>query len=59
VTAGETGLVAEPTPEAIADAIDTLWALPESRLKEMGEAGHARVRGIGWDGVIDRLTEGL
>jgi glycosyltransferase involved in cell wall biosynthesis len=59
VTAGETGLVAEPTPEAIAEAIDALWAMPESRLKEMGEAGHARVRGIGWDGVIDRLTDGL
>ena len=59
VSPGETGLLAEPTPEAIAEAIDSLWALPESRLREMGEAGHARVRGIGWDHVIDRLTEGI
>jgi glycosyltransferase involved in cell wall biosynthesis len=59
VSAGETGLVAEPTPEAVAEAIDALWALPETRLREMGEAGHSRVRDIGWDHVIDRLTEGL
>jgi glycosyltransferase involved in cell wall biosynthesis len=59
VTAGETGLVADPSPEAIAAAIDELWALPESRLRDMGEAGFARVRNIGWDDVIDKLTEGL
>ena len=59
VSAGETGLVAEPTPEAIAAAVDELWALPEARLREMGEAGFARVRDINWDQVIDKLTEGL
>jgi glycosyltransferase involved in cell wall biosynthesis len=59
VSAGETGLVAEPTPEAIAASIDELWSLPEARLREMGEAGFMRVRDIGWDQVIDRLTEGL
>jgi glycosyltransferase involved in cell wall biosynthesis len=59
VSAGETGLVAEPTPEAIAAAIDELWTLPEARLREMGEAGFTRVRDIGWDQVIDRLTAGL
>jgi len=59
VSAGETGLVAEPTPEAIAASIDELWTLPEARLREMGEAGFMRVRDIGWDQVIDRLTEGL
>ena len=56
---GETGLVAEPAPEAIAAAIDELWSLPEARLREMGEAGFDRVRDINWDQVIDRLTEGL
>ena len=56
---GETGLVAAPLPEALADAIDRLWALPEARLREMGEAGRARVEGISWDHVIDRLTESL
>jgi len=59
VTDGESGLVADPTASAIADAIDRLWALPPARLQEMGEAGRRRVEGINWDRVIDRLTEGL
>ena len=59
VTDGETGMVAAPEPPAIADAIDRLWALPEARLREMGEAGRRRVEGISWDYVIDRLTETL
>jgi glycosyltransferase involved in cell wall biosynthesis len=59
VSAGETGLVAEPAPESIAAAIDELWALPEARLREMGEAGLLRVRDINWDTVIDKLTEGI
>jgi glycosyltransferase involved in cell wall biosynthesis len=54
-----TGLVARPEPEAIADALDRLWALPEARLRDMGEAGRRRVEGITWDAVIDRLTETL
>jgi glycosyltransferase involved in cell wall biosynthesis len=59
VSAGETGLVSEPRPEAIAEAIDALWAMPGARLREMGEAGFERVRDISWDGVIDTLTESL
>jgi glycosyltransferase involved in cell wall biosynthesis len=59
VTGEETGLVAEPTPESIAAAIDRLWELPETRLREMGEAGRARVVDITWDAAIDRLTESL
>jgi glycosyltransferase involved in cell wall biosynthesis len=59
VTDGESGLVADPTASAIADAIDRLWALPPARLQEMGEAGRRRVEDINWDHVIDRLTEGL
>jgi len=59
VTPGETGVVAPPTPEGIADAIDTLWSWPEARLREMGDAGHARVADISWDVVIDRLTESI
>ena len=42
----------------LAGAIDTLWQWPPSRLREMGEAGHARVAGISWDRVIDVLTLG-
>jgi glycosyltransferase involved in cell wall biosynthesis len=59
VTDGESGLVADPTPEAIASAIDRMWTLPQRRLAEMGEAGRRRVEDINWDRVIDRLTEGL
>jgi glycosyltransferase involved in cell wall biosynthesis len=59
VTDGESGLVADPTPEAIASAIDRMWTLPQGRLAEMGEAGRRRVEDINWDRVIDRLTEGL
>ena len=59
VTDGQSGLVAEPTAESIAAAIDRLWAMPQARLREMGEAGRARVEDINWDRVIDRLTEGL
>jgi glycosyltransferase involved in cell wall biosynthesis len=59
VTDGESGLVAEPSPEAIADAIDRLWEMPAARLVEMGESGRRRVEHITWDRVIDRLTEGL
>jgi glycosyltransferase involved in cell wall biosynthesis len=59
VTDGETGLVAPPEPEAIAATIDRIYALPEARLREMGEAALPRVRDITWDHVIDRLTETL
>jgi glycosyltransferase involved in cell wall biosynthesis len=56
VTDGVTGLVTEPRPEAVAEGIDRLFALPEARLEEMGEEGRGRVSGITWDHVIDRLT---
>jgi len=59
VTDGETGIVTAPDPDAIAAGIDRLWREPEARLREMGEAGLARVREITWDHVIDRLTETL
>jgi glycosyltransferase involved in cell wall biosynthesis len=53
---GQTGAVAPPEPGALAEAIDALWQMPSTRLAAMGEAGHARVAGITWDGVIDALT---
>ena len=59
VTDGETGLVAEPTPESVAEAIDRLWALPRPTLAEMGQAGRERVADISWERVVDALTEGL
>jgi glycosyltransferase involved in cell wall biosynthesis len=56
---GVNGTVAAPEPDALAEAIDRLWALPEARLQELGAEGHSRVQGISWDGVIDRLTESI
>ena len=59
VADGVTGVVAEPSPESLAAAIDALWQLPAARLGEMGAAGEERVADITWDHVIDTLTEGL
>jgi glycosyltransferase involved in cell wall biosynthesis len=59
VTDGETGLVALPSPEAVAEAIDRLWALPRATLAAMGDAGRERVADISWDRVVEALTEGL
>jgi len=56
---GTNGLVSRPEPGAVADAIDRLFALPEGRLREMGEEGHGRVAHITWDHVVDRLTESI
>jgi glycosyltransferase involved in cell wall biosynthesis len=56
VAHGETGLVVPPAPEAVADAIDTLYANGRSAAA-MGEAGRERYRalGISWDSVVDTL----
>jgi glycosyltransferase involved in cell wall biosynthesis len=56
---GVTGAVAAPEAGALADAIDRIFALPESRLREMGAEGRARVAHLSWDTVVDRLTETL
>jgi glycosyltransferase involved in cell wall biosynthesis len=49
-----TGLVVEPTPEAIGRAIARLAA--DQRLaRSLGDAGYERVRSITWDSVVDRL----
>ncbi len=53
------GIVRAPDPEALGDAIDELWGLPEARLREMGDAGHERVARISWEAVLDALTEGI
>lgn len=56
---GACGRVCAPDAEALGAAIDGLGALPEGRLREMGEEGRRRVAHISWDAVVDRLTETL
>ena len=57
ITDGDNGFVTEPSPEAIAAAMDRLY---EDRVmaRRMGEAGAAAIDrlGITWDRVIERLT---
>jgi glycosyltransferase involved in cell wall biosynthesis len=55
VADGTTGLIAENTPDALAAAIDRLAESPEL-CRSLGEAGHARVRTISWDDVVERLV---
>lgn len=56
VVEGETGEVAEPTPEALADAIDRLAADPE-RTRRMGQAGRDRILAmeLSWPRVVATL----
>lgn len=53
---GETGLVVEPTPAALATALDQIWE-DRARAQAMGEAGRALYDslGIAWPNVIERL----
>ena len=59
VSDGENGFVSAPDADALADGMRRVLALPEGRVRAMGEAGRERVRDISWDRVIDRLTETL
>jgi glycosyltransferase involved in cell wall biosynthesis len=51
---GVNGLVAAPTPEALADAVARL-ASDAAAATRLGEAGYARARLISWDGVVEQL----
>jgi glycosyltransferase involved in cell wall biosynthesis len=51
---GVNGLVAAPSPDAVADAIARLVS-DSSMAARLGEAGQARARRISWDGVVDHL----
>lgn len=55
VVHGETGLVTEPEPKAIAAAVSELM-VDEKRCSQLGDAGHARVGFINWDYVIQNLV---
>jgi glycosyltransferase involved in cell wall biosynthesis len=55
VVDGTNGIVCEPLPEAVADAINRLAA--DRRLAAaMGDAGYDVARTITWDGVIEKLV---
>ena len=54
---GETGLVAEPTPQGLADAMDRLWS-ERGFAEQCGAAGRDRYQqlNINWPRVVERLT---
>jgi glycosyltransferase involved in cell wall biosynthesis len=54
VIADETGWVADPTPEAVADALREAVA-GESVARRYGEAGRPRADAITWDSALARL----
>lgn len=56
VVPGETGWVVDPSPQALAEAIEALWA-NKARSAAMGQAGRARVLGLdlSWDRVVEVL----
>jgi glycosyltransferase involved in cell wall biosynthesis len=55
VSDGENGFVTEPTPPAVAAAVNRLAAEPGLAAR-LGEAGYERARLVTWDGVIERLV---
>jgi glycosyltransferase involved in cell wall biosynthesis len=58
VTDGENGIVSDPSPEVLADALDQLWA-DRARAKRLGQAGFDRLNAmnLSWSHVVDRLLE--
>jgi glycosyltransferase involved in cell wall biosynthesis len=55
VTDGVNGYVCDPTPDALAAAINQLASDP-ARAAALGDRGYERARGITWDHVVDRLV---
>jgi glycosyltransferase involved in cell wall biosynthesis len=55
VTDGVNGYVCDPTPDALAAAVNRLAADP-ALAASLGDRGHAVARDITWDHVIDRLV---
>ena len=55
VADGVNGYVCDPTPDALADAVNRVAADP-ARAASLGERGHGVATGITWDNVVDRLT---
>ena len=53
---GVNGYVCEPTPDALAAAVNRLGA-DAALAASLGERGHAVAANITWDNVVERLTE--
>jgi phosphatidylinositol alpha-mannosyltransferase len=53
-TVGDAALVAEPTAEGVAAAVDRLASEPELR-DELSDRGRERVRAFEWDRVVDAI----
>jgi glycosyltransferase involved in cell wall biosynthesis len=53
---GRTGLVCEPTPQALAEAMDQLWA-ERAKSRAMGQEGRSRYAelGLSWEHVVECL----
>lgn len=53
---GETGWVAAPEPQALAEVLDAAWATRE-RCRSMGQAGRSRIDALGlsWQRVVEAL----
>jgi glycosyltransferase involved in cell wall biosynthesis len=51
---GVSGLVVAPEPEAIAAAIDRLWADPRAA-RRMGRAGAEQAQAVSWDALVAEL----
>lgn len=56
VADGVNGFVRDPTPDALAAAVDRLGA-DASLAASLGERGHGIAAGITWDNVVDRLID--
>jgi glycosyltransferase involved in cell wall biosynthesis len=52
---GVNGSISDPSPEALASAINGL-AADRARAARLGDAGYERARQITWDGVIEQLV---
>ena len=52
---GVNGSISDPSPEALASAINRL-AADRARASRLGDAGYERARRITWDGVIEQLV---
>jgi len=55
VTDGVTGVIAEPTAESLAAAIDRLWA-DRRAARRMGQAGRLRAERVTWGAIVDQLV---